>query len=172
MVKKYLVCIIAIICVFALSVSVFAQPDTNTDTNGTVQEQMPMEGGRMGGGRQGGMGGGPPSENMTMPENGEGMQKPDDAPKMAENPQGDEQMSQEGGTSDNPQMQMPNKGNRGDMMFDNGGFDNENQDVATENEQSTSSIINFVKEYQTPIISVVLLLLAFVFVKLYKRKNY
>lgn len=46
-----------------------------------------------------------------------------------------------------------------------------NTDTAqTENEPMT--FMGFVKEYQTPIISVVLLLLAFVFVKLYKGKNY
>ncbi len=39
-------------------------------------------------------------------------------------------------------------------------------------EAEPMTFIGFVKEYQTPIISVVLLLFAFVFVKLYKRKNY
>ncbi len=39
-------------------------------------------------------------------------------------------------------------------------------------EAEPMTFMGFVKEYQTPVISVVLLLLAFVFVKFYKRKNY
>ncbi len=175
MIKKYLVYIICIMCVLTLSVSVFAQPDTNTTADETAQEQMPMQGGMGGrmGGRPGGMGGQMP-ENMTPPENGEGMQRPDDAPAMAENPQGDEQTAtpREGDVSNGTEMQMPDKSNRGNMMPYNGSFGNENQNAITENEQNSRSIINFVKEYQTPVISVVLLLLAFVFVKFYKRKNY
>ncbi len=176
MAKKYLMCILCVIFVFTLSTSVFAQPDTSTATEDTVRSEQPMPGGMggRGGGRQGGMGGGQPPENMTPPENIEGMQKPDTAPEMPEPPQGDKQFTapQEGEASENAEMQMPDKGNRGNMMPDNVDFGNESRDTASESKQSANSFISFIQEYQTPVISVILLLLAFVFVKLYKRKSY
>ena len=58
-----------------------------------------------------------------------------------------------------------------------GGFPGQMSPGMTEQEQSTdeiseNKILTFVKSYSTPITSIVLLLLAFVFVIFYKRKNY
>jgi len=86
-------------------------------------------------------------------------------------------------TEDNPQtfengnesdkMQNGNSPFGGQMPGGMGGFPGNMQNaqnVATE-EQSTG-LWGFVKTYSTPITSVVLLALAFVFVLFYKRKNY
>lgn len=43
---------------------------------------------------------------------------------------------------------------------------------SNENNNEPITFTGFVKEYQTPIISIILLAAAFVFVKFYKRKNY
>ncbi len=77
--------------------------------------------------------------------------------------------NQEGNTqqpqTQNPEAMTPPNMDFGGMM---GGFGGNN----TQNQASQMTFMDFVKEYQTSIISMVLLLLSFVFVKLYKRKNY
>ncbi len=66
------------------------------------------------------------------------------------------------------QRPMENWGN----MQNNEHLDVESNAAVEQKAADTFNLKNVLNEYQTPIISVVLLLFAFVFVKLYKRKNY
>ena len=75
--------------------------------------------------------------------------------------------------------EMPNRQERpqGDGRGNMGGFRGEMPPDMTEQEQSAeekveNKILTFVKTYSTPIISVVLLAFAFLFVIFYKRKSY
>ncbi len=137
---------------------------------------------------------GTPPEGMELPE---GVEPPQGMPENREGFPGGEQGQRPQGNTDNtqieneqptieagenaqqPQEQGENQQGQNaeamtppNMNFGGGnmpgGFDRNNIQLDTE----PMTFIGFVKEYQTPIISVVLLLFAFIFVKLYKRKNY
>ncbi len=86
-----------------------------------------------------------------------------------------ENTNQPEGQAENGEMPQNRNGNQ--MMPPNmdfgarnmpGGFDANNTQSKTE----PMTFTDFLKEYHTPVISVILLLGAFVFVKLYKQKNY
>lgn len=87
----------------------------------------------------------------TMPQGGHGMFR-------GEPPEGFENMQPPEGFENMP------RGGKGEMMPFG--------EAPTLNEEPEKDFFSIVKEYQTPIISVILLALAFPFVILYKRKNY
>ncbi|MDO4618008.1 MAG: hypothetical protein Q4B31_00630 [Clostridia bacterium] len=142
-----------------------------------AQNQVPAEE-RIPGERQGRQR--PNGENLPVPP--EGMEFPEGMPEMPEKgeftpPEDTEltppQNNDETGIEenfDNPNFQRPSRGD-GNPVMQNGNFEENMQNQTTE-EKESYSLSKFIKEYQTPIISIVLLIIAFVFVKLYKRKNY
>ncbi len=97
-------------------------------------------------------------------DNTQNEQPTDETGENAQQPQGQDGNQQQEQNAE--AMTPPNMDFGGGNMP--GGFGRNNTQVETE----PMTFMGFIKEYQTPIISVILLLLAFVFVKLYKRKNY
>ena len=189
MIKKILPIILCLILVFGISVSAAnTQGDTPTENNQTTEE-MPNRQERPQGGGRGNMGMPPnmPSgevppelpEGMTPPEMPNGEMPPQmNGQANAEN----QQQSGQSSSGSNAENTMGTEGNanpdatqrgKGNM----GGFRGEMAPGMTEQEQSTeekteNKILIFVKTYSTPIISVVLLAFAFVFVIFYKKKTY
>ena len=188
MIKKILLIILCLILVFGISVlAANTQSDTPTENNQT-KEEMPNRQERPQGGGRGNMGMPPnmPSGEVP-PELPEGMTPP-------EMPNGEMPPQMNGQTNtENQQTGQPSSGSNaenGTATEENtnldriqrgegnmGGFRGEMPPGMTEQEQNTeekaeNKILTFVKTYSTPIISVVLLALAFVFVIFYKRKTY
>ena len=188
MIKKILPIILCLILVFGISVSATnTQGDTPAE-NSQATEEMPERQERPQGGGRGNMGMPPnmPSgeappelpEGMTPPEMPNGEMPPQmNGQANSENQQTGQPSSgsnaenttaTEGNT--NPNATQRGKGNMG-------GFRGEMPPGMTEQEQKTeekaeNKILTFVKTYSTPIISVVLLAFAFLFVIFYKRKSY
>ena len=80
-------------------------------------------------------------------------------------------MSENGGEPSDKRFEMPQNGMNG--MGGMNGFEGMRPGQNNSAVESTPMTFKgFLKEYQTPIISVVLLALAFVFVVFYKKKNY
>ena len=159
--------------ILLLGISVSAQREM---PQGTPPSNMEMPQGKLPEGMELPEGVEPP---QGMPENREGFPSGE----QGQRPQGNtedtqtengQQADEIGENANQPQeqgqnaeaMTPPNMDFGGGNM--QGGFGRNNMQAEAE----PMTFIGFVKEYQTPIISVVLLLLAFVFVKLYKRKNY
>ena len=156
-----------------LGISVSAtntQGDTPTENNQTTEE-MPNRQERPQGGGRGNMGIPPEMPNGEMPPQINGQAN-------AEN----QQQSGQSSSGSNAENTTATEGNanpdriqRGEGNM--GGFRGEMPPGMTEQEQSTeekaeNKILTFVKTYSTPIMSVVLLVFAFVFVIFYKRKSY
>ena len=95
-----------------------------------------------------------PSENF----NG---QPPERAPQINNN---ESETPQE--NNQNWNQQMPNEEFGGKMPFEN------NMNNETAKDETPKSFTDYIKEYITPIISVILLAFAFVFVIFYKRNNF
>ncbi len=177
MVKKILICGMCLILLLGVSVSAQREmPQGNPPSGmqrpqGTPPEGMELPEGvelpqGMPGNREGFPGG---EQGQKTQENTDNTQLDTEQPtgKSGENtsqPQGQDANGEVSQNQNDNQMTPPN------MDFDGGnmpgGFDGNNMQA------ESMTFTGFVKEYQTPIISVVLLILAFVFVKLYKRKNY
>lgn len=170
--------------ILALSICVSATETTTPaaeENASAAMEEMPRGGGRMGGRGPGGGGGQPPQmpngempqmpEEMTPTEmpNGEMPQPPEMAEgaadgtreNMADNAPADSANNDDGTTEDS------RGGFGGGMIM---GETQETEDMTIQSE--STGIIGFMKEYSTPIISVILLAFAFVFVIFYKRRNY
>ncbi len=190
MVKKILICSICLMLLLGVSVSAQREmPQGNPPSNMEIPQGNPPSGMQRPQGT--------PPEGMELPE---GAEPPQGMPEDREVFSGGEQGQRPQGNTDNtqldagqptneagenanqpqgqdvngevPQNQNGNQMTPPDMDFGVGnmpsGFGKNNTPIDAEQ----VTFMGFVKEYQTPIISVVLLLLAFVFVKLYKRKNY
>jgi len=176
MVKRIIIYAVCFLMCFSSTVLADEVNDaTQQQTDQTIQQEMrqdfPMQGERMGGrprefGRQMPTEGQRPPE-ITMPDSGNmpDFQVPDNGnmPKM---PQDDEYT-----TDDENTIRIPRGGMGGEGQF--GGFpwmqDSAGAQTAAEAPTTFKSILT---EYFTPIVSLVLLALAFVFVIFYKRKNY
>ena len=189
MIKRIIPIILCLILVFSISVSATNTTEDTIAENSQATEEFPQRQGRPQGGGRGNMGTPPEMPNGEMPpELPEGMTPPEMPngempPQMngqanAENQQQSGQSSSgsnaENGTAteENANSDRIQRG-EGNM----GGFRGEMPPGMTEQEQSTeekaeNKILTFVKTYSTPIISVVLLAFAFVFVIFYKRKSY
>ncbi len=173
MVKKIL--IISLCLILAFSVVSFAEevPQERQMPQGNMERQRPQDGqrpdGGMGGGR-GGMGADMQPPEMTegeMPENMPSPRNPEE--QQADNTQQSQtDLTHEGQTQETEQ----NFPQRGQGM--QGGFQGQmNGDMQQATAQNQSkSFTDILKEYSTPVISVILLALAFLFVIFYKRKNY
>lgn len=152
MIKR--ICALLICALMIFSVSVMAE-DTATEETPVQQEQMqPPEGFGGGRGMRGGMGGRPPQ----MPQ-GERPAMPDgEMPAMAD---GEIPAMPEGEMPQMPEGEFtPPSGDRADRI------------AFADATPSQRGVSGFLREYTTPIVSVVLLALAFVFVIFYKRKMY
>ncbi len=179
MVKKILVCGMCLMLLFGVSVSAQREMPQGNPPSGMQRPQgTPPEGMELPEGAEPPQGMPEDREVFSGDEQGQKKQEnTDDTQLDAEQPtnETDENANQPQGQDANGevpqnqtgnQMTPPNMDFGGDNM--SGGFGRNNFQTETE----PMTFMGFVKEYQTPIISVVLLLLAFVFVKLYKRKNY
>ncbi len=140
-----------ILCVMlAFSVCVFGAETEENVSAPTMTEEFPMPEGMAPSDMQGGerMPGGRGGRRGGMPQ---GMQNGEEftPPEMPDDMQAGEQTDVRGG-----------------------GMMSENFQKQANMQSSRKGIAQFIKEYQTPIISVILLLLAFPFVIFYRRKNY
>ncbi len=188
MFKKILICSICLMILFCVGVSAARQMPQGTPPEGFEMPQgTPPEGFEMPPGT--------PPEGMELPE---GVEPPQDIPEDMQDFSGGgqgkrPQLNINNTQTENEQPTESTKENKQKLQEQNytqqqeqnaettelpnmdfygggmpAGFGGNNMQSKTE----TMTFAGFVKEYQTPVISVVLLLLAFVFVKLYKRKNY
>lgn len=183
MIKKILPVILCLCLVFGISaMAVNSTDSTGTDTP-AVTEEMPMPGG---GGMRGGRGGrgGPQGESAesrempAMPDGGmpRGERMAPDNGGNTENknvqqtqPASEENVSGEATDTTNENTNRMQRGGMGGQ----GGMQGNTQSISETSEaQSQGGILGFVKTYSTPILSVILLILAFVFVAFYKRKSY
>ena len=171
MIKKILPIILCLILVFGISVSAAnTQGDTPTENNQTTEE-MPNRQERPQGGGRGNMGIPPEMPNGEMPPQINGQANAENQQQSGQSSSGS---NAENGTA-TEENANPDRIQRGEGNM--GGFRGEMPPGMTEQEQSTeekaeNKILTFVKTYSTPIISVVLLAFAFVFVIFYKRKSY
>lgn len=178
MMKKIVPIVLSLCLMFGISVAAENTADrANTDTPAVSQDMSNMgvppemqSGEPPQGGNRGGQ---IPESGFTPPQNIETnnaesttLQTDGNTEEVAQPPENSGENNQESGENTPFDGQMP--GNMGDFNFP-GGMANNAQN--TETEQATG-FIGFLKTYSTPIISVILLLCAFIFVYFYKRKQY
>lgn len=169
MIKRILICTLCFM--LCLSVCVFAE-----EVADTPKESVPQQGERIRG-PGGGMGGFyrevPPTDGqqppeITIPDNGNMPRfEVEDKGNMPTIPQSSENTD----VTDGENTQQPwggMQGGRGQF----GTFPGMQQDDAQVEQKTSKTFKDIVLEYLTPIISVVLLAIAFVFVIFYKRKTY
>ena len=178
MIKKAAVIILSLCLIFCISAMAETTNDnSNADTSAVSQDMSnmgippEMQSGEMpqGGNRGDQM----PESGFTPPQNietnnaeGITLQTDGNTEETTQPPENSGENNRESGENTPFDGQMP--GNMGDFNFP-GGMTNSAQN--TETEQATG-FLGFIKTYSTPIISVILLLCAFVFVRFYKRKQY
>lgn len=179
MLKKVITIAIALCLIF--SISVMAE-NTSSVTDGTASgasQQMP-QGERPQGGR--GNMGMPPSGEFTPPQNA-GKFTPSQNDVKTNGTEPTEPNADAGMTEENQQTQENSEesnqtqgGNQqfgGQMPGGMGGFPANMQNFNGQTqEEAPKGFSGFVKTYSTPITSVVLLIIAFIFVIFYRRKNY
>ena len=195
MIKRIIPIILCLILVSSISVSATNTTEDTIAENSQATEEFPQRQGRPQGGGRGNMGTPPEMPNGEMPPDlPEGMAPPEmqsrenqdegnvppqiNGQVATENP---EQNNQANNDSNADNGAVPKENGNLDRVQrgggNMGGFPGQMSPGMTEQEQSTdeiseNKILTFVKSYSTPITSIVLLLLAFVFVIFYKRKNY
>ncbi len=115
-----------------------------------------------------------PPDGMELPKDMQGFPSSGQEQKKEENTDNTQTEQPTNKTGENGENQQGQKAEAGqpNMDFGGGNMPGGFKFGGTQTEAEPMTFMGFVKEYQTPIISVALLLLAFVFVKLYKRKNY
>ena len=161
MIKKILIYTLCFVLAFSLCTAA-AETTSGTENTPTQHQQgdMPQRGGGMGGGQrpQGGPGG---DSNMQPPD-----MTNDGSAQQPQAPESNTQNDNEAQTDSENQANNP----FGEENMPQGGFDRETpfQNETTAEETNT----NVLKEYSTPIFSIILLAFAFVFVIFYKRKRY
>ena len=155
MFKKVILMVLALCLMFSICVTA-ENVNSNASDDAMVQE-MPRQRGEF--------------DGSNMPQGGfDPSRMPSDAPTFeGDNQMGENSSSQENGMQTKgapPQFggQMP-----GGMGGFSGNMQNANVEERTEQE---TGFMAFVKEYQTPVTAMVLLILAYVFVIFYKRKHY
>jgi len=111
------------------------------------------------------------SGEFTPPQREESGSAETTAPKTDTGVTEENQQTQENGEESN-QTQGSNQQFGGGMPEDMGGFPGNMQSTHNTEVQQPTGFLGFVKTYSTPITSVVLLGLAFIFVIFYRRKNY
>ena len=174
MLKKVIPIVVALCLIF--SISVMAE-NTSAVTDGSAagaSQQMP----------QGDFvppeGFTPPNGEFTPPQNTGEFTRPESSknnaeaatPSVNENVATQNQQTQENGSESN-QTQGGNQQFGGQSPAGMGGFSGNMQNFNGQTqEDAPKDFLGFVKTYSTPITSVVLLGLAFIFVIFYKRKNY
>lgn len=162
MIKKILPIILCLILVLGISVSATNIQGEAPTENSQTTEEIPNRQERPQGGGRGNMGMPPQMNGQANAEN----QQQSGQTSSGSNAENDTATEE----NTNPDRIQRGEGNMG-------GFRGEMPPGMTEQEQNTeekteNKILTFVKTYTTPIISVVLLALAFVFVIFYKRKTY
>ena len=188
MLKKVIPMVISLCLICSISVMAENTNVTDDETAPAAAEQMP-QGERPSGGR-GGMPpmGGMPQGEFAPPEGMNGGQRPSGNFTPSQNsgefvppqnngtnrntetttPQTDGELSAE-----NAQMPGDNPQTNGQMPGGMGGFPGNMQNFNGQiQEEQPAGFLGFIKTYSTPITSIVLLGLAFIFVIFYRRKNY
>lgn len=163
MLKKVIPIVILLCLIFSISVIAENEMPTGEDTVTEVSEQMPPKG--MNRGQK-------PSGEITPPQNAEvdsAVNVPQSTPAAKETAENttstDEQNNHD--TEENPQFEGRIPGGMQGGFPDN--MQNNNQQTK---DAEPMTFWGFVKTYSTPIASVILLALAFIFVIFYRRKNY
>ncbi len=174
MIKKIIPIILCLSLIFGIGAYAANTDESGSDT-AAVEQEMPA-GDMQGGGGRGGMGGGGRGGAPADMQGGDGEMStpPTDMQGGEMGTPPDDAQGADGETAtppDNGDMQ-----GGGEMQGGMGGGmpdDAQNADM-TETEESSSSmgILEFIETYQTPIIAVILLIAAFIFVIFYKRKRY
>lgn len=157
MIKRILPIILCLCLIFGINaMALNPDYDTNADTP-AVSEEIPVQ-------EEGRMHGGPGDMAGHHPD---GENAPDD--KVPDMPNGD--MMPPEGVENGEKNKFPNEslGMGDEIVNDDIKNNNENTEKISEEQ---NGIIEFIKTYSTPVISVILLMFAFIFVKFYKRKNY
>ena len=176
MVKRIVTIIVSLSLVF--SISTFATNSAGSTTTPSASEEIPMQ---RGGSRQGAEA----SSTEDLPQgdksqNGEMPTMPEGEMPFGE---GTPPQNNENATAGNIQQEQPQNGEnaQGNATLENNpprngmmpGDRGEMQGNAQNAEaQSKTGVLGFIQTYFTPITSVFLLILAFVFVAFYKRKRY
>lgn len=170
MIKRITVIILCFVLMFSVCVS------AAEDTGGSAGADMsaPSQKGGLGmdgpegmGGGRGGMGAPPDGGEMPDGEPGGDMVPPESAPESPGDVDTAEstQSPDAGAGADGAGMRRGGPG--GDM-----GGAMQAEQTGQSASGAVSSVLSFVREYTTSIVSLVLLAAAFVFVKLYKRRRY
>ena len=166
---------------FSISVLAENSADSTNEDVPAVSEGMPAQerGSRQGGGGRGGMqappqGENPPSGEMPAMQGGEVPQPQDNGNAGTESghpsqPAKDETATDGDGTANEDSNRIQKDGMGGDM---NAEMPTNTANAEADATQSSTGILSFVKTYSTPITAVILLIFAFIFVKLYRRRSY
>ena len=167
MLKKVIPIVIALCLILSISAMAENINGENESRAPQVSGQMPADAGARPQGARGPMGA--PPEGEFVPPEGGGVPKQDaNANSNAENtPQ------PEDNAAGNPQIPGGNRQFGGQMPGGMGGFPGNMQNFngQTQEEQPTG-FWGFARTYSTPITSVILMALAYIFVIFYRRKNY
>lgn len=168
MLKKAILIFLSACLIFSITATAENIQETNGEIPQSVQGEAPSQMPPMGEMPRSGRPSGdfaPPQNNGAESANAQQPQENAQHPQEnAQHPQGD--FNAQGGG----QMPGRNPWNGGQMPNGFGGFGNMQNNQNTESQPK--GFWGFVKTYATPITSVILLILAFIFVIFYKRKNY
>ncbi len=190
MLKKVIPIILMLCLIFSISVMAENENPVSEETVPEVSQQMPQgaEGRPQGG--QGNMGIPPSGEMPTRgtPPNMPNGKMPPEGMNRDQRPQGElappqtnetnnntEIATSHGGdtSTENPQVPSGNHQFGGQMPGGMGGFPGNMQNFNGQTQEEVpTGFLGFVKTNSTPITSVILLALAFIFVIFYRRKNY
>ncbi len=188
--KKVISIVLALCLMFSISVMAENENPVSEETVPEVSQQLPQGAEERPQGGRGNMGMPPSGEMPTRgtPPNMPNGKMPPEGMNRDQRPQGelappqnndinnnDEiATSQDGDTStENPQVPGGNPQFGGQMPGGMGGFSGNMQNFNRQTQEEVPmTFLGFVKTYSTPITSVILLALAFVFVIFYRRKNY
>ena len=159
MIKKILPIILCLMLVLGISVSATNTQGDITAENSQTTEEMPNRQERPHGGGRG---------NMGMPPNMPIGEAPTEWPEgmtPPEMPDGEMSLTTEDAFQDGETTSVMSEG---EMLPDVTTRENSSSAEG----KTSNGVAGFVKKYFTPITSVILLILAFIFVILYKRKQY
>lgn len=185
MLKKVIPIVLLLCLTFSISVKAENNEVLTEEIVPEISEQMPQE-------ERGNMGMPPsifdgqmppeginrgerPQGNFTRPQNAGEFTPPkgDFSFPQNNNAEAPSPNEENGASAENPQMPDGSKQFNGQMNGNMGGFPGNMQNFNMQTQENTpTGFLGFIKTNSTPIISVILLALAFVFVIFYRRKNY
>ncbi len=189
MLKKVIPIVLMLCLLFSISVMAENENPVSEETIPEVSQQMPQGAEERPQGGRGNMGM-PPSDDMQgrTPPNMPSGEMPSEGMNRGQRPSGNFTPPQNNDTNNNAEATTPQDGDTsaensqipngnhqfgGQMPGGMGGFPGNMQNFNGQTQEEVPmTFLGFVKTYSTPITSVILLALAFVFVVFYRRKNY